>query len=273
MTSFTPTTLNYPQLADTAIRRVKQNHRPNQTENFILGDEWLDTSDTPNGQWWKLDKINTGGLIWVRIGGGLGNVQSLTGNVGGAVGPDDNANINTIGITPYIVTGNPATHTLTWSDNGTIAYQYTTNNGIAVPAGNNLNVLGDGVLSSGISTAGNIFTTGSGSTITVQPTQAQFMTNYTNVTHAMSPYTVLATDNYISVDCSLGVVSLLFPNAPTSFRTWIVKDRTGNSFTNNITITSVGGAINFDGIASLVMDSNYMSLNLLANATPTYEAF
>lgn len=47
--------------------------------------------------------------------------------------------------------------------------------------------------------------------------------NYTNVTHAMSPYTVLTTDYYISVDCSAGVVSLLFPNAPTFKQIWVVK--------------------------------------------------
>lgn len=72
MTSFTPSTLNYPQLADRAIRRVKFDHPPNTIKNFILGDEWLDTSASPTGNWWKLTTLANGGLIWVLISGSGG---------------------------------------------------------------------------------------------------------------------------------------------------------------------------------------------------------
>ena len=160
MTSYTPTTLNYPQLADTPIRRVKFDHAPNTLKNFILGDEWLDTSDTPNGQWWKLSTLATGGLVWVRIGGGNGNLQGLTGNTGGEVGPDSNANINILGVTPYTVSGNPTTHTLSITDNGGVAYTYTEDVGTATPFMNNINVLGG----SGINTLG------SANTITISGT-------------------------------------------------------------------------------------------------------
>jgi hypothetical protein len=97
--------------------------------------------------------------------------------------------------------------------------------------------------------------------------------NYTNVTHAMSPYTVLAADKYISVDASGGVVTLNFPNAPTALRTWIIKDRTGSSATSNITLTTPGGTVTFDGLTSYIMNSNYQAINLLANSTPTYEVY
>lgn len=97
--------------------------------------------------------------------------------------------------------------------------------------------------------------------------------NYTNVTHGMSPYTVLSTDNYISCDTSGGAITLLFPNAPTADQTWIVKDRTGNAGANNITVTTVGGAINIDGSTSQVLAANYIAIQLLANATPTYEIY
>lgn len=97
--------------------------------------------------------------------------------------------------------------------------------------------------------------------------------NYTNVTNAMSPYTVLTTDYFISVDCSAGVVTLNFPNAPTFKQQWIVKDRTGNAAVNNITITTPGGTVTFDGLTSYIMNSNYQAINLLANATPTYEVY
>lgn len=98
-------------------------------------------------------------------------------------------------------------------------------------------------------------------------------TNYTNVTHAMSPYTVLATDQYISVDCSAGVVQLNFPNAPTFKEVWIVKDRTGNASVSHITLTTPGGTVTFDGLTTYTMNSNYQAINLLANATPTYEVY
>lgn len=97
--------------------------------------------------------------------------------------------------------------------------------------------------------------------------------NYTNVTNAMSPYTVLADDYYISVDCSGGAVQLNFPNAPTFKRLWIIKDRTGNAATNNITLTTPGGTVTFDGLTTYTMNSNYQAIQLLANATPTYEVY
>lgn len=97
--------------------------------------------------------------------------------------------------------------------------------------------------------------------------------NYTNVNHAASPYTVLSTDYYISVDTSGGVVTLNFPNAPTAKQLWIVKDRTGSSATSNITITTPGGTVTFDGLTSYIMNSNYQAINLLANTTPTYEVY
>ena len=99
------------------------------------------------------------------------------------------------------------------------------------------------------------------------------ISNYTNVNHAASPYTVLTTDFYISVDCSGGAVTLNFPNAPTFKQQWIVKDRTGNASTNNITLTTPGGTVTFDGSTSYIMTSNYSAINILANATPTYEIF
>lgn len=96
---------------------------------------------------------------------------------------------------------------------------------------------------------------------------------YRNVTHAMSPYTVVATDFFLSVDCSGGVVTLNFPNAPTAYTRWVVKDRTGNAAASNITITTPGGSLTFDGSTSYVMNANYQAVDILANTAPTYEIF
>ena len=96
---------------------------------------------------------------------------------------------------------------------------------------------------------------------------------YTNVTTAMSPYTVISTDVYISVDCSLGPVTLNFPDSPVAVDSWTVKDRTGSSSTNHITITTPGGAVTIDGATTYTIASNHASVDLLANATPSYEVF
>jgi hypothetical protein len=133
----------------------------------------------------------------------------------------------------------------------------------------------------GVSTSGNAgtFTT----TITVADattTQKGVVTlptavialNYTNVTNAMSPYTVLATDYFISCDASAGPVTLNFPNAPTAKREFIIKDRLGFAATNPINITTVGGVVTIDGSTTLSFTDNYESLEMLFNGT-TYESF
>ena len=99
-----------------------------------------------------------------------------------------------------------------------------------------------------------------------------FALAYTNVTFAMSPYTVLSTDYYISVNSSGGAVTLRFPNAPTVNQTWTVKDRTGNASANNISVTTVGGAVTIDGATTYTIISNYGSINLINNAT-SYEVY
>jgi hypothetical protein len=138
---------------------------------------------------------------------------------------------------------------------------YTENTGTATPSLGNLNVLG----------TNGIITQGSGNTVTISGVGIAY--NYTNVNHASSPYTVLTTDYFISVDCSAGTVQLNFPNSPTFKQIWIVKDRTGNAATNNITLTTPGGTVTIDGLTTYTMNSNYQAINLLANASPTYEVY
>lgn len=126
----------------------------------------------------------------------------------------------------------------------------------------NINVIG----------SGNISVAGAGTTLTISESQTQLATNYTAVNHAASPYTVLSTDYYIACDVTAGVITLLFPNAPTANRIFVVKDKVGLSAASNITITTVGGAVLFDGAASRVVNTNYASLQLLFNGT-SYEVY
>lgn len=86
-----------------------------------------------------------------------GGVQTLTGDLGGAVGPDGANNIDLLGGNQITVTGNPGINTLTIDLDATIADTYTTDAGNAIPAAGVLNVLG-GLL---------INTSGAGNTVTI----------------------------------------------------------------------------------------------------------
>lgn len=96
--------------------------------------------------------------------------------------------------------------------------------------------------------------------------------NYTNVTNAMSPYTAISTDYFISVDASAGPVTIKLPDAPSFHREFIIKDRLGQAFTNNITITSVSGSTTFDGMANYFLADNFESVDLLYSSG-NYETF
>jgi hypothetical protein len=113
-------------------------------------------------------------------------------------------------------------------------------------------------------------TNGSNS-ITISATGTTTLT-YTSVNHAASPYTVLAADDFIGVDSTAGVVSILLPNAPATGRVVIVKDSKAQAVANNITVTTVGGAVTIDGATTYVMKTNYQSVQLIFNGT-SYEVF
>jgi len=96
--------------------------------------------------------------------------------------------------------------------------------------------------------------------------------NYVNVNISNSPYTVTPTDEYISCDPSGGVLSILLPNAPTTFREFTIKDRTGFASSNHISVTTVGGPVTIDGETTYTIAGNHGAINLLFNGT-SYEVF
>ena len=117
--------------------------------SFNIGDNWVDTN-TLNV--WIL--VNKAARIatWLRFAGVPGGIFTLTGNSGGAVGPDVLSNVNVrgdgIGIT---IVGTPGSNTLTASLVGggvpatsfvTGAGASTVSGGTAVPLAGVLNVLG-----------------------------------------------------------------------------------------------------------------------------------
>jgi len=85
------------------------------------------------------------------------------------------------------------------------------------------------------------------------------------------PYTALSTDYFISVD-SASARTINLPNAPTTGKSYVIKDRIGSAAANNITLTTVGGVVTIDGATSKLIASNYGSLNVVFNGT-SYEVY
>lgn len=83
-----------------------------------------------------------------------------------------------------------------------------------------------------------------------------------------SPYTVLSTDIYLSVDCSGGAKTINLPAVATAGdgRVIVVKDASGDAAANNITITP-NGAETIDEQANAILIANYVAINLMANTT------
>jgi hypothetical protein len=160
----------------------------------------------------------------------------------------------------------------------------TTNNGVlttgtsGTPVITALSTNGQLIIgSSSGAPAAAVLVAGTGITITngsnsIQISASSSVFAYKNVNHGSSPYTVLSTDYYISVDPSGGAVTLNFQNTPTTYQTYIVKDRTGSASTNNISVTTPGGTDTFDGLTTYKITSNYGAIQLIYNGT-NYEVF
>lgn len=123
---------------------------PNQydSRNYFLLDQWLNT--TTSTVWILVSlqgtSMSKGQLAtWIKFG--AGDVQTLTSNTGGPVGPDGAFNINVVGDGVTITgVGNPATHTITLSvikATGVVETLTGNSGGPVSPTAGNINVVGD----------------------------------------------------------------------------------------------------------------------------------
>lgn len=220
--------------------------------------------------------LSQAGAYTAGSGGGM-PIEFITGNSGGPVGPDGANNINTVGTGNITIAGNPGTNTLTTELTGIT--QHSIQVGGATNTLTQLGVATNGQLPIGSTGADPVLATltaGTGITVTngagsisIASDGTQTL-NYTNVN--TTPYVVLSTDQYLSVDCSGGVITVQLPNAATLGRVYTIKDRTGSAAAFNITVTTVGGAVNIDGATTFVMNTAYESINVIGNGS-TYEVY
>lgn len=150
--------------------------------------------------------------------------------------------------------------TATWNqfNNTSDANEFDTDIGTAIPVAGVLNIIGgDG-----------IEVTGAGNTVTVNSTGIFF--TYINVN--TTPYVVLDTDVYLSVDTSVTPIEVQLPDNALLGEPFFIKDRTGNAVNNPITVTTVSGIINIDAASTFIMDSAYQSISVVGNGTD-YEIY
>jgi hypothetical protein len=189
----------------------------------------------------------------------------------------------TVALTPSNATSLFSTNALPATQGGTGLKSPTAHSLIVAEGGSAFNVLGvasngqipigsagaDPVLATLTAGTNVSITNGAGSISIAASTQA-VVWNYTAT--AVTPYTVAATDNYISADTTGGAFSVQLPNAPTTGRIFTVKDGKGDAGTNHLTVTTVGGAVNIDGATTYVISTNYGSAQFIFNGT-SYEVF
>jgi hypothetical protein len=147
---------------DTPSQFTVQTRSPTTRDynNWNIGSIWLDISfvDPLDDEIWMLVDKKSQVATWVRIGRDDGELNTLTGDTGGVIGPDGDNNINTLsGFAPLSVDGNAGTFTLTINSDGTIATTYTTDSGSAVASAGVLNIVG----------GDDITVTGTGNTVTI----------------------------------------------------------------------------------------------------------
>lgn len=127
---------------------------------FIIGDIWINKLSAGSEEVWVHTNRISNVATWTLLGFSGGDVNTLTGNVGGIVGPDLSDNIDVLGIGVLTVTGTPGSNKLEISASGALSDSFPTDTGTATPAVGVLNVIG----------GTGIATSGSGNTITISST-------------------------------------------------------------------------------------------------------
>lgn len=203
-------------------------------------------------------------------GAGVITIAGGTGiNTSGA------SNTVTINLDDPVVVENGGTGRTTLTDGAILVGDGTTQVELVGPLTDGQLLIGN---TAGVSPDAATLTAGTGisivnaaGSITITATGGSSMT-VTSINDTDSPYTVLSTDEYLSCDISGGILTIELPDAPTTGRVIKVKDLGGDAATNNISVTTVGGAVTIDGATTYTMNTNYQAISVIFNGT-SYEVF
>lgn len=200
-----------------------------------------------------IDTAGAGAIVTVNA------ADAVVGSVstdGSAATPTSNA-FTIAGGTLIASSGAGATVTIDADD--TVVASVATDGSAATPSGNAFTIAG----------GTNVTTSGSGSTVTIDATADKELT-YISTTDAT--YTVLSTDQFVSVDASGGAKQVNLPNTTDTGRVVYIKDQGGDAGSNNIIVTTPGGSVTIDGSTTFVMNTAYQSIAVIFNGT-NYEVF
>lgn len=215
-------------------------------------------------------KALTSGSDNVYIGYETG-LKATTGNRNTVVGSQAFNNYTTSG-------SDPDGNTILGASSGTALATGRYNTIIGVSSGNtiagasssNILIMNDGVL--GESNIIRIGTQGSGLGQQTDCYLAGILHTTSGRTRNVTapgayPYTVLSTDDIISVSTAGAARTINLPNAPTTGTTYVLKDVSGNAAVNNISVTTPGGVVTIDGATTYTINSNYGSITVYFNGT------
>ncbi|MDP1614456.1 MAG: hypothetical protein Q8L68_01525, partial [Methylococcales bacterium] len=107
----------------------------------------------------------------------------------------------------------------------------------------------------------------------VAPSFGFWLANFPITFVASTPYTVTSTDYFLSVSTSSAAITITLPDSTSTGRVFVIKDRTGNAATNNITIQAVNpGSVTIDGFNNYKLNTRYESVNVIFDGS-NYEIF
>lgn len=203
----------------------------------------------------------------------VANILNIFG--GNAIATSGSGNTVTIALVAPVTVPNGGTGDMTLTQHGfLIGNGVSAVNVTAAPANGQIPIGSAGAdpVIANITAGSNITITNGPGSITINANVGPMSITYTPVVFVQSPYTVLATDDYLGVNVTGGAITIKLPNAPATGRVFVVKDTVGGSAASNITITTVGGVVTIDGATTYVIAVNRGAASLIFNGT-SYEVY
>src|SRR6267378_62766 len=266
-------TLTYPATNSFPVRKwLDQKRAPTSGDfkNFQIFDIWIFEGQSA---WIMIDRTATSGL-WVQFSTSGTGILTITGDVGGAVGPDGANNIKLLTGASLTVTGNPGTNTLTITLDSTVPLQFNESVGSATAAANIINVVGTGGITT--SGAGNTITITAGATVPTTFTEdagsATPAANNLNVVGTANQITTSGAGSTVTISLNGKIANLYTADVGTAAPAANNLNILGAGSTSTsasgstVTITSTGGGIAWSeitivGPTQMVVDHGYITNN------------